>query len=107
MCLGCMFAMFAATFPRAALVVIWLFTDWIKIVFGDQWLLPLLGVIFLPFTTLMWVLLYTPGIGITGADWLWLALSVVLDLYGGVTGGRYAWLNRSNVPGVSKTGAPV
>jgi hypothetical protein len=45
--------------------------------FGDH---PVAGIAFLPFTTLMYLILYTPGIGLTGWDWLWLGLAVVLDV---------------------------
>jgi hypothetical protein len=41
---------------------------------------PLLGIIFLPFATLMYVLLYLPGKGVTGADWGWVALAAVFDV---------------------------
>ncbi|MER6574359.1 hypothetical protein [Nonomuraea sp. NPDC001023] len=45
------------------------------------WIWPLLGLIFLPFTTLMYVILYVPGVGLRGADWFWIAVSVLLDLF--------------------------
>ncbi len=42
--------------------------------FGGFFLWPILGIIFLPFTTLMYVLLWTPGIGLIGlvmdSSWL-------------------------------------
>jgi hypothetical protein len=48
---------------------------------------PILGLIFLPFTTLMYVLLWAPGIGIGPLGWLWLLLAVLIDLGGwGSTG---------------------
>ena len=46
----------------------------------DTWLLPLLGLIFLPFATLIYVLLYTPGRGVTGWDWFWVVLAALLDI---------------------------
>jgi hypothetical protein len=60
----------------------------------NTWFWPLLGLIFLPWTTLMYVLV-SPG-GVTGFDWLWLALSLFADLasYGG---GVYG--NRKRIPG--------
>ena len=43
-------------------------------------IIPCLGFLFLPFTTLMYVLLMQ-GVGaIQGLDWLWLGLAVVLDV---------------------------
>ena len=40
--------------------------------FGGSWFWPILGIIFLPFTTLMYVLLWTPVNGVGGFDWVWL-----------------------------------
>ena len=54
-------------------------TEYIDAVF-DTFILPLLGLIFLPFTTLMWVLLDAPPVGVRGIDWLWIVLAVLLDL---------------------------
>ena len=46
----------------------------------DTWMLPLLGIIFLPFATLIYVMLYTPGRGVTGWEWFWVVLAAFLDL---------------------------
>jgi hypothetical protein len=46
----------------------------------DTFLIPLLGIIFLPFATLIYVLLYTPGRGLTGWDWFWVVIAGLLDL---------------------------
>src|SRR5215216_1343739 len=43
-------------------------------------ILPLLGIIFLPFATLIYVLLYTPGRGLSGWDWFWVVLAGLLDI---------------------------
>ena len=44
------------------------------------WIFPLLGLIFLPFTTLIWLLIGAPPQGVEGWDWLWVVLAVLLDL---------------------------
>jgi hypothetical protein len=75
-----MFAMLAATFPRIALLIVWIFTEWITVVFEGNWLWPLLGLIFLPFTTLMYVLLSLPVGDINLGGWLLLGLAVFLDI---------------------------
>ncbi|MFI6318536.1 hypothetical protein ACIBG8_13500 [Nonomuraea sp. NPDC050556] len=68
-------------FPRLAVLIVWLLRPrFVDIAFGDNWLLPLLGIIFLPFTTLMYIILYTPGIGLVGWEWFWIVLAVLLDL---------------------------
>ena len=41
--------------------------------------MPLLGIIFLPFTTVMYMLAWSPT-GIEGWDWLWIALGLFLDV---------------------------
>ena len=75
--MGCLFALFAGAFPRFAVFFIWLARPALfSAAFGGSWFLPLLGIIFLPFTTLMYVILWTPGIGVVGWDWLWLGLAV-------------------------------
>lgn len=94
--MGCLLAILGGFFPRLAVLFIWLARPaYFGAAFGGNWLWPLLGVIFLPFTTLLYVLLWTPGGGLVGLDWLWLALAVVLDL-GHVGGTGYA--NRGRVP---------
>ena len=58
----------------------------------------LLGIIFLPFTTLMYTLAYIPGIGLTGWGWFWVILGVLLDM--GSYGGSVV-SNRDRIPGYS------
>jgi hypothetical protein len=65
--------------PRFAVLAIWLFGDRVELAF-DGWLLPLLGLIFLPWTTLMYLLVWSfPG-GVSGAEWIVVGLGVVLDV---------------------------
>ncbi len=62
----CLFAMFAGFFPRLGTLFIWIARPvMFNAAFGGSWLWPILGIIFLPFTTLMYVILFTPGIGLT------------------------------------------
>lgn len=92
----CLFALFAGFFPRLASLFLWLARPVLfSAPFGDSWLWPLLGVIFLPLTTLFYVILWSPA-GLTGWDWFWLVLAVLLDL------GHYAqvgYSNRDRIPG--------
>ncbi|HVG97682.1 MAG TPA: hypothetical protein VNK05_12330 [Chloroflexota bacterium] len=80
MCLGCLFAIFAVTFPRVAVVIMWVFTDWIALAFRGEWLWPLLGLVFLPFTTMMYVFVSLPVGGISFGGWLMVGLGVLVDL---------------------------
>ena len=83
--MGCLLALMAAFAPRFVFLVIWIARPvYVDSVF-DTFILPLLGLIFLPFTTLMYVFLAAPPFGLTGWDWLWIGIAAVLDLshYGG------------------------
>lgn len=86
--MGCLFAIFGGLFPRLAVLLVWLARPVLfSGAFGGSWLLPVLGVIFLPFTTLIYILIWTPGIGLPPLGWLWLLLAFLLDLGGwGSTG---------------------
>jgi hypothetical protein len=95
-CFGCLFAMGAAAFPRLALLFVWLFTSLVTRAFHGAFLLPLLGIIFLPFTTLMYVLAYVPPFGVVGLGWLWIVLGFLLDL-GAYSGSAYT--NRARLSG--------
>jgi hypothetical protein len=76
----CLFALFAAFVPRIAVFIVWIARPALVDAAFGTFIVPLLGIIFLPFTTLIYVLLYTPGIGITGPDWIWLGFAVALDI---------------------------
>ena len=65
--------------PRLALVVWWLFGDKVGAAFST-WILPLLGLLFLPWTTLFYVIVWSPIGGVDGAEWLFVALGVALDI---------------------------
>jgi hypothetical protein len=86
--MGCLFAMFAAFFPRLAVLFIWLARPAIFSAALDP-LFAILGIVFLPFTTLFYVLLWNPATGIAGIDWLWLGLAFLIDL-GGMASSAYA-----------------
>jgi hypothetical protein len=93
--MGCLFAVFAGFFPRIAVFLIWIARPTLfAAAFGGSWFWPLLGLIFLPFTTLMWVVLYSPG-GVTGWDWFWIFLAVLIDV-SSIGGSGYA--NRDRLP---------
>jgi hypothetical protein len=80
-----LFGLLSAGLPRLALLFVWVFTDLVHDAF-DEWIWPLLGLIFLPFTTLIYVLVWGPG-GLEGWDWLWVGLAFLLDLATYTSGG--------------------
>jgi hypothetical protein len=97
---GCLFALAAAAAPRLALLFIWLFTPLVNRAFQSLFLLPLLGIIFLPFSTLMYVLFWVPPVGVTGWGWLWVGLGLLLDISTYANG---AYSNRSRIAGGYQT----
>ncbi len=78
--MGCLFALFAGLFPRLALFILWIARPVMVDAAFHGWFVPLLGIIFLPFATLIYVILYTPGVGLTGWEWFWVIIAGVLDL---------------------------
>jgi hypothetical protein len=100
----CFFAILVSLGPRVAGVLWWLIQPalWSK-TFDNNLIWPILGLVFLPWVTLMYVLV-APG-GVTGLDWLWLGLALVADI-AGYTGG---FQNRDKLPmgGTPSAGAPA
>jgi hypothetical protein len=96
--MGCLLALMGAFAPRLLFLIIWIARPaYVDAVF-DTFIWPLLGLIFLPFTTLMWVLLDAPPVGVEGFDWFWIALAVLLDLshYAGAYGQREQFPGRTS-----------
>src|SRR3972149_6126974 len=76
---GCLTAI-AASFSRWFLIFFWIARPGMMNLAFNTFILPCLGFLFLPFTTLMYVLL-VQGVGrIEGLDYLWLALGGRVDL---------------------------
>jgi hypothetical protein len=65
--------------PRVALFIWWLFGNKVDAAF-DTWIWPLLGLIFLPWTTLAYVLAWGPINAVSGAGWLVVALGFAADI---------------------------
>jgi hypothetical protein len=78
--------------PRAAIVIWWLLQPLRWQATFSTFLLPLLGFLFLPWTTLAYVVV-APG-GVVGGKWLLLALGLLADV-AGYAGGGYG--NRGRV----------
>lgn len=78
--MGCLLVLLAAFAPRLIVVFAWIARPAYFDAVFDTFLFPLLGLIFLPFTTLMWLLVGAPPQGIDGLEWLWIVLAVLLDL---------------------------
>ena len=55
--MGCLFALFAGVFPRLALFIIWIARPALVAAAFNSFIWPFLGIIFLPFATLIYVIL--------------------------------------------------
>jgi hypothetical protein len=97
--MACLFALLAVTAPRFAFLFLWIFTPLVDRAF-NTFVGPLLGLAILPFTSIMYVALYTPGIGVVGWEWLWIVLAFLVDImsYAGSAAG-----NRRQIEGYPGT----
>jgi hypothetical protein len=78
--MGCLFILIAALSPRLAVLLMWIFTPWVDRAFGPI-IWPILGIIFFPLTTLLYVILWnTGGRGVIGWEWFLVVLAVLGDL---------------------------
>jgi len=82
--------------PRFAILIWWLFRPVYFNAIFNTWIWPLLGLIFLPWTLLMYVIIGYNGIA--GFDWVWLGLALIFDI-ASYTGGAYG--NRDRFSGLS------
>jgi hypothetical protein len=85
---GCLVVLLGSAFPRLAVAIMWIFTDRVDIAF-DSWLLPLAGLIFLPYTTFFYVLAYAPIAGVSGIGWFFVVLGFLFDLSSYAGTGRF------------------
>jgi hypothetical protein len=90
----CLVAILALVSVRLADLFLWIFTDLVSRAFHHTIIFPLLGIIFLPWTTLMYVLVWTPAHGLYGFGWFWVTLGVLLDL---VAYSHSAYANRGRM----------
>ena len=89
----CFFTILVFLGPRIAAPIWWLVQPvrW-SAAFNNNILWPILGIIFVPWTTIMYVLVAPAGV--TGLDWLWLGLGLLADVAWWAAGGF-----RKRVPG--------
>jgi hypothetical protein len=91
---GCLTGIVAA-FSRIMLLCIWFARPVMMNATFSTFILPCLGFLFLPFTTLMYVFLIQ-GVGsIQGLDWLWLFLAAIMDI---ASIGAAGAANRNRIP---------
>ena len=91
---GCLTA-FVGTFSRWMLLFYWIARPVQMNVAFNSFIIPCLGFLFLPFTTLMYVFLMQ-GVGtLQGLDWLWLFLAFLIDV---ASIGAAGAANRNRIP---------
>jgi len=86
---------FVSSFSRIMLLMYWFARPVQMNAAFSTFILPCLGFLVLPFTTLMYVLLVQGPGRIQGLDWVWLALAVVLDI---ASIGAAGAANRNRIP---------
>lgn len=78
--MGCLFALIAVLSPRLAIFLLWAFTNYVNLAFHGGWFWPLAGLVFAPWTTLFYVLVYAPVGSIHVAGWILVGIGVCMDL---------------------------
>jgi len=84
---GCLLMIVVLAFPRIALVLLFLFSNYLQHAYQSL-LLPLLGFLFLPLTTLAYAWMMNTRRPIAGINLVILIIAVVVDL-GGLGGGEH------------------
>ncbi|MFW5720255.1 MAG: hypothetical protein ACOCXT_04490 [Candidatus Dojkabacteria bacterium] len=85
----CCIVAFGAFFGPRIVIFLWWLLDQMRFSRAfDNFLLPFLGFLFFPWTTLFFVIVAPFG-NVIGTDWLWLGIGVLLDL-GSYGGGGYS-----------------
>lgn len=97
----CLFSVLVFLGPRFGLILWYLYQPGRFDRIFDGWVWPVLGWIFVPWTTLMWV---SVGVGgVSGIDWLWIGLGLLADVATYTGGG---WRNKEQINTYSSRYAP-
>jgi hypothetical protein len=83
----CLLVILLVAFPRIALVLIFFLSNYLQNAYHNL-LIPLLGFIFLPLTTLVYAWLVNTRQPLAGINLIILIVAVIVDL-GGLGGGEY------------------
>lgn len=88
----CLLVIVAVFLPRVALVVIWLFSFYLERAY-DSIVWPVLGFLFMPYTTLAYAFAVNSGHGLRGMYLLLLIVAVILDI-SSLGGGGHSYRGR-------------
>lgn len=83
--MGCLLLILIVAFPRIALVLMFLFSTYLQRAYHNM-IVPLLGFIFLPLTTLVYAWMTNTHAPIAGMNLIILIVAVIIDV-GGLGGG--------------------
>ena len=83
----CLLALIVFAFPRAVLICMFLFSTYLQHAYHNL-IVPILGFIFLPVTTIVYAWMVNNHMAIAGGNLILLLISVIID-FGGFGGGEY------------------
>ena len=90
--MACLLVLIVLFFPRVVLVVMYLTSNYLQRAFDHEVLIPLLGFIFLPLTTLVYAWEVHSAMPIAGVNLIILIVAVIIDVGGwGGAYGRRRW----------------
>lgn len=92
---GCLIALLAWMSPRFVIVLMQLFTDRLSIAFSS-FIEGALGFVFLPYTTVIYALVYAPFGGVSGLGWLLVIAGFIADMGTWFGGGQQAKQRQRN-----------
>ncbi|HEY3317096.1 MAG TPA: hypothetical protein VGK50_01550 [Coriobacteriia bacterium] len=91
----CVIAALLLLMPRLAIVLLWLFTNFLGRAYDGGWVLPVLGFFLLPWTTLAYAYSVNAGYGLSPTGILIIVLGVILDAFTHGGGGRSYYRRRA------------
>jgi hypothetical protein len=74
----CLLTLIILAFPRVVLVLMWLFSNYLDMAYHGL-VIPLLGFIFLPITTIVYAWMVNSGLPLQGFNLVILIIAVLLD----------------------------
>jgi hypothetical protein len=83
----CLLVLLVLLFPRVVLVAVFLLSNYLQRAYHEL-LIPVLGFIFLPITTLVYAWLVNSHLPLEGTNLIILIVAVIIDI-GGLGGGEY------------------
>ena len=90
--MGCLFALIIMLSPRFGIILLWAFTDIVSRAYSGV-LLPLLGLMFAPWTTLFYMLVAASG-PVNFGGWLFVGIGFLMD----ISNYSQSYVYRSQVP---------